>query len=205
MSLLKPSDYTLDLLDERLVVIRDFMLEGRKTSLASDSFHPELGDDAWTVGTTAYKRIGRLILDAADSLDYPWLTLVNPMPDLVFRIGKTTARFGNGDENQNPRKKLRRPHITEILAIQEEIRFSNEPRRINTTTVWRFVYNVGADLDYNSIHLVLIDEEAEGAPLYVYPLYKRDDIVEFASFYERAAEVGEPMAKVPTAEVKGKP
>lgn len=204
MSLSKPSDYTLDLLDERLAIIRNFMLEGRKTALAPDSFHPELGDDAWTVGTTAYKRIGTLIINAADSVDYPWLTLVNPMPDLVFRIGKTPARFGNGDENQNPRKKLRRPHITEILAIQEEIRFSNEPRRINTTPVWRFVYNVGADLDYNSIHLVLINEEAESTPLYVYPLYNRDDIVEFASFYERATEVGEPMAKVPIVEVKGK-
>ena len=168
----RPSQANADLTDQRLDVIVELMLKGRARALDHEkSYHPEWGHDNWTVGTHSYANTVFLIEDAAASGDYSWLEILHPKPEFVFRIGGAPLRFGNGGEGQKPRAKLRLRHPSEsdFLQTQLPLRDRQVPQ---AGAVWRFVFRVGLDLEYDRIHLIYDVPDGEH-PIENFELYSR--------------------------------
>jgi hypothetical protein len=108
MTTTAPWEIHPDLTSERLVAVARLISRGRNDAL--DRFDPSVGDDGWTLGCRAYQ-FGRFrVLEAIDSGDAPWLTVLDRTKQFVFKIGKVPVRFYRGPADEPNHRTLRQSY-----------------------------------------------------------------------------------------------
>ena len=86
---------------------------------AADRFEPEIGDTDLSLGLDAYLYGKHEIAVAAQSGNYPWLSVVNASLRFQFRIGDVLMRFWRGDIYE-PRENVVEPTAEETLLLEQQ-------------------------------------------------------------------------------------
>ncbi|MFM7402746.1 MAG: hypothetical protein ACKO1N_01365 [Erythrobacter sp.] len=114
---MEPLDYHADLTTDRLVAVALLLQRARRN--AADRFEPEIGDTYLNLGLDAYLYGKHEIQVAAESGDYPWLSIVNSSLRFQFRIGEVLMRFWRGDIHE-PRENIVEPTSEELLVQEQQ-------------------------------------------------------------------------------------
>ncbi|GAA3708672.1 hypothetical protein GCM10022268_17480 [Sphingomonas cynarae] len=118
---LYPWDYHSDLTAARLVEIAKLLRQGRHDAV--DRHDDTIGDDNWVLGVRAYNCGKFRVMQAHDSGNHSWLTIINPSLQFIFAIGHVPVRFYRGDADDPSEKTCRiaYPELTQLaIAFQEE-------------------------------------------------------------------------------------
>jgi hypothetical protein len=114
MSSAHPWDYHRDLTEERLLVVAGLIADGRRTAV--ELFDEAAGDNGWTLGCRAFQFGRARILRAADSGEYPWLTVIDRTLQLIFKIGEVPVRIYRG-EAEEPTDRTLRQSLSELRQL----------------------------------------------------------------------------------------
>lgn len=105
MSDLKPWDYHLHLTHDAIVAVAQLIAQGRSDALIR---HDEtIGDDGWTLGCKAFQYARFQITKAAGTLNFEWLTIMDPSKQFIFKIGDVPVRFYKGEADEPSERTLR--------------------------------------------------------------------------------------------------
>jgi len=146
MSKLFPWDYHSDLTAARLVAIGELLRRGRHDAV--DRHDEAIGDDNWVLGVRAYN-CGRFrVVEANDSGEYPWLSIINPSLQFIFAVGLVPVRFYRGDADE-PSEKTCRVAFPELNQLA--IAFIEEQ---NDEMLFRFAVETHFDGSVDTIKFV---------------------------------------------------
>ncbi len=101
MQIPQPSVFNNKLLNSRLQVIADFLLE---ELYSTEDDLTRSTDSAYSIGCTAFDRMKNRIIQESGLGKYSWLGIKNAGFDLVFTLDGVPCRFSN-DDPANPTKK----------------------------------------------------------------------------------------------------
>jgi hypothetical protein len=94
-----------DLTSDRLIAIGQLILQGRNDAL--DRHDPDVGADPWTLGCNAFQYQRFQISKAVTDGSFPWLSIIDPSMQFVFRIGAVPMRFYRGEADDPTPRTLR--------------------------------------------------------------------------------------------------
>lgn len=100
----QPSDCHPDLQADRLLALAQFFASTRSAVVALHD--PLSGDDGWSLGCRSFSRWKNLLLNKAQSGEWPWLGIINPKMGFVFSIGSVPVRFYRGSMLKPPFRTL---------------------------------------------------------------------------------------------------
>lgn len=146
MPKLYPWDYHSDLTAARLVQVARLLRQGRHDAVER---HDELiGDDNWVLGCRAYN-CGRFrVIQADQTGQHSWLSILNPNLQFIFKIGVVPVRFYRGDSDEPTAKTCRiaYPELNQLaIAFEEEA---------NDDVVFRFAIETDFDGSVDAIKFV---------------------------------------------------
>jgi len=85
-----PTEFSVDLTDERLNILCEHILDTIQDSISDSS---TVNDTAWTKGCLPYGRLQGLMQRLAIDKNYPWLSLANKTMDFTATIGSAHIQF----------------------------------------------------------------------------------------------------------------
>lgn len=105
MSESKPWEYHSHLTYSALVAVAGLIAQGRSDALVR---HNEgIGDDAWTLGCSAFQFARFQISKAAGLPGFEWLSIIDPSKQFLFKIGDVPVRFYKGEADEPSDRTLR--------------------------------------------------------------------------------------------------
>lgn len=128
---MKPWDYHPDLSKNRLTIIGQIIADARNNVFEQ---FDERGDDAWALGCRAFSWVRKGITREAVGGEYPWLSIMDPSKQFIFKIGQIPVRFFRGDPDEQFGKTL---NTIGREGMQFALVFPGERRAFQL--VWRFV------------------------------------------------------------------
>ncbi len=123
-----------DLTQPRLVDVARLILRGRNDAL--DRFNPGIGDDSWTLGCSAFQFQRHQILTACVAGRFPWLSLVDPSKQFIFKIGGVPMRFYRGAAEEPSARTLQQsyPELSQLSLFPKEAEARDYAHRLAVET-----------------------------------------------------------------------
>jgi hypothetical protein len=120
MTDLMPWQIHEDLTRERLVLLATLITVGRNNAL--ERYHPEIGDNAWTLGCCGYAYGKHEIIKASGTGQHDWLQLVDEGQQFTFRVGQVPVRFYRGLAEDPHERTLRQafPEMRQLALALED-------------------------------------------------------------------------------------
>ncbi len=173
------------LTEERLRIVGALVRQGRSSAL--ESFEPGKGDDAWSLGCVAHVRTRGTLKQAAQSGQWPWLTILEDGLHFVFAVDGVPIRFYHGDgEDDRPAhpRFLRRSEPEVQAAEQQALLFPD--MFVNPLLPWRMA--VETDDEGAVLRIVLVQLDADARVRNPWPIPLDDLVVPFAVLSEPQPE-----------------
>lgn len=148
-----PWDYHNDLAPERLTIVARLIADGRHTAV--ELFDEGAGDNGWTLGCRAFQFSRVRILRAAQSGDYPWLNVIDPTFQLIFKIGAVPVRFYGGDA-EGPTDRTVRQSLNELNQLSLVFAERDDERML----AYRFAVESDSDGSVLSVRFVGLRDKA---------------------------------------------
>jgi hypothetical protein len=166
-----PWEHHPDLTEARLTAIADILTAVRRDTLG---LHDEAGGDTeWSLGCRIYDRSRTTLIREADNL--PWLEIIDPTLQFIFRVGAVPVRFYHGDGN-NPGVRTRRcfPELR-----QQAIAFEGDEQCLS----WRFAVESDVSGDVSQVVVIGATESGEVRCYYPVPLSATMTAIKVADFH----------------------
>ena len=130
---MRPWEYHQELTEERLVRVAQLLALGRGSAV--DRFDPTIGDDNWTLGVCAYNYGCFRISQAAGTLGFEWLGVIDPGKHFQFSIGGVPMRFWRGDPAEPTAKiVIATPREQLLLDLEPGVPTAGVLFRVGVTT-----------------------------------------------------------------------
>lgn len=130
---MRPWDYNAGLTEERLVKLAQLLERGRNDAV--DRHVPEIGDNNWTRGVCAYSYACHQVVQAAGTLGFEWLTVLDDGMRFQFAIAGVPMRFWRGDPfDPSGKMKTATPVEQFLLDLEPGVPTAGVLFRIGVTT-----------------------------------------------------------------------
>ncbi len=147
---------------DRLIIVADTIRSGRRSAVLDHE--PSKGDDSWTLGCVAYRRICYALTQATQR--FPWLTVLPEEQNrFTFAVGSIPLKFYKGDPDDPPSRSLA-VSFTELGNIQTCFDYGVVPDRNH---ILRLAIETDSTGDTKNVILVEIDEEGNGTNSFTVP------------------------------------
>lgn len=141
-----PWDHHPDLTADRLIAIGNLIRQARGDAL--DRHNPDIGDDGWTLGCSAYKFCCFRIIQASGGAAEAWLSITDPSLQFIFAIGTVPVRFYRGYAEEPTSKTC---HVSYPELNQLALAFPNEG---DAQLLYRFAVETDFDGSITAIKFV---------------------------------------------------
>lgn len=123
-----------DLTRDRLIEVARLISYGRNDAL--DRHNPSVGDNTWTLGCSAFQFQRFRISAACAGGKYPWLSLIDPSMQFVFKIGSVPVRFYAGPAEEPNSRTLSQsfPELHQLSLFPRESEARGYAHRIAVET-----------------------------------------------------------------------
>lgn len=141
-----------DLTQDRLMLVGSWIAQGRHDAV--DTHRPDIGGNAWTLGTNAYAYGKFRIEQAHEAAQHDWLGIVDKSNQFIFKIGDVPVRFFKGAADEPTARTLRK-----ATPELRQLRLMLEGGRGRMDLTYRFAVDTDLDGDVASITFVGLDGE----------------------------------------------
>lgn len=164
-----PWEFNPDLTEDRIMELATLISQVRGEVI--DKHDIVLGDTPLSLGLRAYECCRSRIIRAAESEQWPWLSILTPEGRFTFCINETPVRFVRNEPKELPDKKL-------IVSEEADIQMSllNDTEYSNTR--WFFVFDTYYKNPADRVYFVGYDESGYIQCQWAVPL---DEKVSFLS------------------------
>lgn len=123
-----------DLGRDRLIEVARLIAHGRNDAL--DRHDPNVGDNSWTLGCSAFQFQRFRISAACAGGALPWLSLIDPSMQFVFKIGSVPMRFYAGPAEEPNSRTLYQsyPELHQLSLFSRETEARAYTHRIAVET-----------------------------------------------------------------------
>ncbi len=149
----QPWDLNADLQKYRLLQLAHFIAAVRSEVI--DLYDESLGDTRLSLGMRAYECCRSRILRAADSGEFPYLSILTPEGRFTFQIGGTPVRFSRNDPDHLPDRKI----VVSEAAMNQMKLFGDTDQ--NSTIRWFFVFDTDFKSAADSVYFVGYSETGD--------------------------------------------
>ncbi len=187
-----PWDVHADLTEERLSAVARLIARGRNDALESNN--TSIGDNGWTLGSCAFQYGRYRIREAAQSLGFEWLKIIDGSLRFIFAIGRIPVRFYRGLADE-PNDRTKSQSFNDLRQLSFDF---DKDIEISDEKFYRFAVETDDDGSIMAIKFIVFDEFSPPYVIWEVPLgVKVPTIFSVVSDVDEGVELPPPVVGLP--------